>query len=593
MGKLAFCDYHNMVANLEKTEHNQDFYQIVDFLRASHIRQRTITEASIRRFIQLNDARGMSTLLDTELFANLSLIGYNISENQKFSFQKGQFSHQWKFLIHTIMQCISPKSTGFNEFSSNIATAIVCFATNRTYNFSKMILDGMTSNIKRKSGWKGKDFRGMTFEQIEAEFTLVWETGTKEDLFSGADETASLTSDDRHREAFPTVSSLDAGQDRGNIAKTSAMPYDSPPRVTSLGGDEGTKIQDQALEITQLKARVKVLEDNDRRRHGISQEDASNRGGEAIRVSGEELAEKETSRSADKGSESTDEMANILLPLLSAVATTSATISLAVATATTTIPTTVTPHSRRTRASKEIELESSQPSFYTSVKTLSSKGKEKVTEPESVQNFKPMGSEEESKRFKRPRIQLEQMSSKRIKSAANFHIGQMRIIPSEWLGHLLDEDYKGMMELVPIEEVYIEALQVKRPIIGWYVYDDGNLKSWKIVRVGEHMELYQTFEDMVKRIDREDLDKLWSLAQEVYEKGQLLDDKEKQLWVELKRLYEPDPIDQLWKIQRYMYDPLEWRLYDSCVVHHVATSRGHEIFMLVEKDYPLTKGLTT
>ncbi|GKC08281.1 hypothetical protein Tco_0999891 [Tanacetum coccineum] len=71
------------------------------------------------------------------------------------------------------------------------------------------------------------------------------------------------------------------------------------------------------------------------------------------------------------------------------------------------------------------------------------------------------------------------------------------------------------------------------------------------------------------------------------------EDKEKELWVELKRLYEPDPRDQLWALQRYMHDPLEWRLYDTCGVHHVSTERGHEIFMLVEKDYPLTKGLTT
>ncbi|GJS07411.1 hypothetical protein Tco_0364207 [Tanacetum coccineum] len=35
MFKLAFCDYHNMVAILEKTEHNTDFHQIVDFLEAS------------------------------------------------------------------------------------------------------------------------------------------------------------------------------------------------------------------------------------------------------------------------------------------------------------------------------------------------------------------------------------------------------------------------------------------------------------------------------------------------------------------------------------------------------------------------------
>ncbi|GJX89795.1 hypothetical protein Tco_0343121 [Tanacetum coccineum] len=189
MTKLAFCDYHNMVAILEKTEHNTDFHQIVDFLQASHIRyaltvsptvyvshirqfwstarietadgetnilakingkQRTISESSIRRHLKLNDEEGISTLPDNELFENLSLMGYNILPNQRFSFQKGQFSCQWKFLIHTIMQCLSPKSTSFNEFSSNIATALVCLATNRTYNFSKMIFDGMMRNVKSK-----------------------------------------------------------------------------------------------------------------------------------------------------------------------------------------------------------------------------------------------------------------------------------------------------------------------------------------------------------------------------------------------------------------------------------------------------------
>ncbi|GJX90479.1 putative ribonuclease H-like domain-containing protein [Tanacetum coccineum] len=91
MTKLAFCDYHNMVAILENTEHNTDFHQIVDFLQASHIRiktadgetnilakingkQRTISESSIRRHLKLNDEEGISTLPDNELFEHLSLM---------------------------------------------------------------------------------------------------------------------------------------------------------------------------------------------------------------------------------------------------------------------------------------------------------------------------------------------------------------------------------------------------------------------------------------------------------------------------------------------------------------------------------------
>nr|GFA21502.1 hypothetical protein [Tanacetum cinerariifolium] len=65
---------------------------------------RTVFESSIRRNLKLNDKAGISSLPDAEFLENLTLMRYNISPNQKFTFQKGKFSHQWKYLIHTIMQ---------------------------------------------------------------------------------------------------------------------------------------------------------------------------------------------------------------------------------------------------------------------------------------------------------------------------------------------------------------------------------------------------------------------------------------------------------------------------------------------------------
>nr|GFB01245.1 hypothetical protein [Tanacetum cinerariifolium] len=56
-------------------------------------------------------------------------------------------------------------------------------------------------------------------------------------------------------------------------------------------------------------------------------------------------------------------------------------------------------------------------------------------------------------------------------------------------------------------------------------------------------------------------------------------------------MYEPGPKDQLWTLtQNYMHAPVEWELYDLSGVHHV-TAKDKEIFMLVEKDYPLRRGL--
>ncbi|GJV90887.1 hypothetical protein Tco_1538700 [Tanacetum coccineum] len=178
-----------MVAYLKKPTRSEGFQEIVDFLNGSHIRyaltknptiyvsliekfwqtatvrtvdngeqeitatvdgkEFTITEASVRRHLQLADVDGISVLPTTEIFDQLSLMGYVLTDD-KLTFQKGKFSPQWRFLIHTILHCLSPKKTSWEQFSSNIATAIICLATNRTFNFSKLIFDGMVKNLDSK-----------------------------------------------------------------------------------------------------------------------------------------------------------------------------------------------------------------------------------------------------------------------------------------------------------------------------------------------------------------------------------------------------------------------------------------------------------
>ncbi|GJU03831.1 putative ribonuclease H-like domain-containing protein [Tanacetum coccineum] len=171
----------------DSVEGSEGFHQIIDFLNASHIQYaltenptiyvsfikqfwktatartsangeveltaiidgqvKTITEASLRRHLKLEDNGGVTTLPNSEIFEQLALMGY-VTDSDKLTFQKGHFSPQWKFLIHTILHCLSPKKTAWEQFSSNIATAIICLATNRTYNFSKLIFDAMIKNLE-------------------------------------------------------------------------------------------------------------------------------------------------------------------------------------------------------------------------------------------------------------------------------------------------------------------------------------------------------------------------------------------------------------------------------------------------------------
>ncbi|GJT52923.1 hypothetical protein Tco_0987977 [Tanacetum coccineum] len=115
MANLDFCDKHNMVAYLQKSEGSEGFHQIIDFLTTSHIRYaltesptiyvslieqfwqtasastlengdmeitatidgkvKVVSEASIRRHLKLEDSDGISTLPTSEIFEQLALMG--------------------------------------------------------------------------------------------------------------------------------------------------------------------------------------------------------------------------------------------------------------------------------------------------------------------------------------------------------------------------------------------------------------------------------------------------------------------------------------------------------------------------------------
>ncbi|GJT97001.1 hypothetical protein Tco_1092519 [Tanacetum coccineum] len=147
------------------------------------------------------------------------------------------------------------------------------------------------------------------------------------------------------------------------------------------------------------------------------------------------------------------------------------------------------------------------------------------------------------------------------------------------------------MIIVPEQGMNVEALQTKYPIIDWEIYTEGTRKYWKIIRVGNHTKVHHFFDDMLKAFDMDDLVLALELVKVEFN-SQNTDDKEREIWVELKRLFEPDTDDELWKLQKHIHD-LTWRLYDSCGVHHVSTEKGIDIYMLVEKEYPLSRGTLT
>nr|GEU77574.1 hypothetical protein [Tanacetum cinerariifolium] len=89
-----------------------------------------VTEAAIRDALHLGDAEGVDCLPNEEIFTALARMGYE-KPSTKLTFYKAFFSSQWKFLIHTILQSMSAKRTSWNEFSSAMASAVICLSTAR------------------------------------------------------------------------------------------------------------------------------------------------------------------------------------------------------------------------------------------------------------------------------------------------------------------------------------------------------------------------------------------------------------------------------------------------------------------------------
>ncbi|GJT72889.1 hypothetical protein Tco_1032175 [Tanacetum coccineum] len=159
MLNLKFAKTHNLVAFLEKPKESDGFEGIIDFLNANSIRyvlaiqslvdgkKVIVTETSVRRALQLRDAEGTECLPNATIFVELERMGYG-NLTQKLTFNKAFFSPQWKFLIYTILQCLSAKTTAWNECSSTMASSIICLITNQKFNFSKNIFDNMVKNFE-------------------------------------------------------------------------------------------------------------------------------------------------------------------------------------------------------------------------------------------------------------------------------------------------------------------------------------------------------------------------------------------------------------------------------------------------------------
>nr|GEX82820.1 hypothetical protein [Tanacetum cinerariifolium] len=376
------------------------------------------------------------------------------------------------------------------------------------------------------------------------------------------------------------------------------------------------KIKDQSLEISGLKARVKFLEDKDRESVEPTQEDALIKWG--IIETGEEVG---ADKSTELGSNDTDEMVNVLSSMEAANILTSRVVAVSVssvagvstkgvltvsgifptASAIFTTASVVTPYTRRSRGS-----------------SAKDKGKEKVVESDRVNEqlardseIARLYAEEELNMMIEGLDKSNEVIAKHLQEyeqdAAELSVGEKIELINELVKYqdhhtkILKYQAQQRKPLSKKEqrEFYMSVLrshagwktkhfrgmtlkEIKEKFIPvWKQLEDFMPMSSKeegerVKRQGLKIDhgsskRMKTSEDVseedlkwmmqlvsLEEFNREDLHQLWTLVKETLSIKHATKDKEKELWAELKRLFEPDFEDQLWTHnQALMHDPFE------------------------------------
>ncbi|GJY12914.1 hypothetical protein Tco_0382223 [Tanacetum coccineum] len=639
MANLEFCDTHNMVTYLLKPEGSEDFQQIVDFLNTSHIKfaltknptiytsliqqfwqtaststledgeveitatiygqLNTITEASLRRHLKLEDADGISSLPNTKIFEQLALMGY-ASDSDKLTFQKGHFSPQWRFLIHTILHCLSPKRTAWEQFSSNIATAIIYLATNKSFNFSKMIFEGMLIMRVKKLEYKVKSRQPRRRARVVI-------SNTKEDLEDPSKQGRRIAEIDQNPsillvqdEGTSWIQEDAEGEKDFSTANIVVSTASATPEVSTAA--ENLVYIRRSAKKRKDKGKAIMKEDESVQKKEKKQLEQERRGHEeAIRLQ-EQINEEERQRIAmdaeiakqlqeefDRARQEQEVIAEVDqahdidwsdLAVLKYHALQNRSFSVA-----------------EVRKNMCMYLKNQGGYKQSHFKGMSYEDVRLIFKRVWDQNhvFVPKDFEIEKEVMKRPGFDFQQKSIKKndkIKAS-----GFVQKQPAEEEKEKKNDDSqqqagsskKRSREDSNEDNVKKQKLEdddekeelgdnmdvVPRDDIAIDVEADGSSKNYKI------------FSEMLDDFDRQDVMDLHRLVQERYDTTSP-EGYDLLLWGDLKILFEPNEEDEIWKNQQD-YNLISWRLFDSCGIHILLMHNGIAIHMMIEKKYPYSR----
>nr|GEU52651.1 hypothetical protein [Tanacetum cinerariifolium] len=426
-----------------------------------------------------DDAESLDCLPNEEIFTELSRMGCE-KPSTKLTFYKAFFLPQRKFLIHTILQCMSTKRMSWNEFSSSMALAVICLLTGRKFNFSKYIFDSLVRNVERRNKLKVSKLRILkrvgTSQRVDTSEDTVMDYVSKQGkIIANIDANEDVTLADvdvvaKEVEVEKTAKIDENADVQGRQAESQAQIY----QFNLKHADKVLSMQDDEVEPAELQEVVEVVT-------------------------------------------TTKLMTEVVTAANATITATTTSITVAAITAA------LSAAKRRKGVEIRDPEETATPSIIIHSEPKS-KDKRKgimVEEPKPLKKQAQI-EQDEAYRFnsnvaflEKTREQIEEEDSKTLKRTSESQAE--KAAKKQKLDEEVEE-LKKHLQIVPNDEddVYTEATPLARkvPVVDYEIYTENNKPYYKIIRADGSPQLFLSFLSLLKNFNREELEVLWQLVRE-------------------------------------------------------------------------------
>ncbi|GJU92509.1 hypothetical protein Tco_1304932 [Tanacetum coccineum] len=576
MGKLEFCDKHNMVAYLEKSEGSEGFHKIIDFLSASHIHYAltvsptiyaslieqfwqtailckiddgvlgitatidrkvkiTVLEGSIRRHLKLEYSEGIPSLSTAEIFEQLALIGV---KKLKQTIKTSQARRRTKVVISDDEED--------EKDPSNHGRSLI----------EELDLDVGISLVPPHAKDQGRFDETQISDQPEEQLGVFSAATALADAAKRRRSVENVHTYTRRRREVSTCSCRVSIVSRlVSIADIcTASELDSTAGVKEK--DKGKAIMHEFDPLKKIKKRVQEA------RFKAEQEQERIDFKTALELQ-KQLNERE--EVAAKVDEAHDiDWSDSSMLRYHALHNRSFSVA-------------------KVRKNMCLYLKNQGGYKMSHFKGMSYGDIRPIFERVWDQNqaFIPMGFEIEKEVMKRSRFNLQQESSKPIEE---------EIVQQDDLDDDTEkEELQVFLNIVLEEEsLDVESLATKYPIVVWETQILANGKYYyQIKRADGSVKHYKIFSAMLYDFNRQDVLELYRLVKERFQTTSP-EGYDLLLWGDLKTLIEPDEEDEIWRNQQDS-NLINWKLHNFCGVHVFLMDTGLVIHMMVEKKYPISQ----